>query len=155
MPTPPCALVQIRRIAVQGHPAHGQYGLFATRKIPANTFILDYVGEVHTDAREGSDYDLSLVKVAAADFATEGVVSGDSWISVGVDAAQCGNEARFVNDYRGVVERPNAAFKEARTTRGELRVSVWSGPRGIDKNEEIVVTYGKGWWAARTRASGE
>ncbi|EJD55443.1 hypothetical protein AURDEDRAFT_49930 [Auricularia subglabra TFB-10046 SS5] len=146
VPAAPCLLVQIRRITTQAHPAHGQAGLFATRKIAANTFILDYMGEIHTDVRETSDYDLSLVRLPAAEFA---VGEGD-WLSAGVDAARCGNEARFVNDYRGVAPRANAVFKEGRTGGGELRIGVWSGSRGIDKNEEIVVSYGKGWWSART-----
>lgn len=149
VPAAPCPLVQIRRITTQGHPAHGQAGLFATRKIAANTFILDYMGEVHLDVRETSDYDLSLVRLPAAQFAAV-AESESGWISVGVDAARCGNEARFVNDYRGVAPRANAVFKEWRAGGGELRISVCSGPRGIEKNEEIVVSYGKGWWSART-----
>lgn len=107
------------------------------------------MGEVHLDVRETSDYDLSLVRLPAAQFAAV-AESESGWISVGVDAARCGNEARFVNDYRGVAPRANAVFKEWRAGGGELRISVCSGPRGIEKNEEIVVSYGKGWWSART-----
>ena len=29
-----------------------------------------------------------------------------------IDAAKSGNEARFINDYRGVADRPNAEFRE-------------------------------------------
>ncbi|KZW02027.1 hypothetical protein EXIGLDRAFT_597976, partial [Exidia glandulosa HHB12029] len=141
--------VQIRRISRQDHPAQGQHGLFAARKIAPNTHIMDYLGEIHSDEREDSDYDLGLVKLAAADFHSALADARDGFVGIGVDAARCGNEARFVNDYRGVADRPNAVFKDGRTAEGELRMSVWSGPRGVDKNEEILVSYGKGWWAAR------
>jgi hypothetical protein len=40
-------LVVIRSISCPSHPAHGQSGLFAVRKIPPNTQILDYIG-IHT-----------------------------------------------------------------------------------------------------------
>ncbi len=61
-----------------------------------------------------------------------------------------GNEARFINDYRGIKSKPNALFKEGRKANGELRMSVWSDSEGIKKGEEILVSYGKSWWRART-----
>ncbi|CAK5280089.1 unnamed protein product [Mycena citricolor] len=69
-------------------------------------------GEVHCDEREESDYDLSLFR------------SND--VSIGIDASRVGNEARFVNDYRGVPaqERANAAFVEDRV--GQLRIRIES-----------------------------
>lgn len=132
---PPCALVRIRRIDEAGHPAKGQSGLFATKKIPPNTFILFYLGEVHADPREASNYDLSLFRTQ------EG-------ISIGVDAQKMGNEARFINDYRQVAAKPNAIFKEVRTEDGELRMGIWSATTEIKKGGEILVSYGKNWWKA-------
>ena len=136
----PCSLVRIRRINEIAHPAKGQSGLFATKKIPPNTFILFYLGEVHADAREASDYDLSLFRTQ------EGT-------SIGVDAQKMGNEARFINDYRGVTVKPNAIFKEVRTEVGELRIGIWSATTEIKKGEEVLVSYGKGWWKARADKS--
>jgi hypothetical protein len=133
--TPSPSLVSIRAITAPSHPAFGQYGLFAYKKIPPHAHIIDYVGQVHCEDRI-SDYDLSLYRTR------EG-------INVGVDARLMGNEARFINDYRGVRERPNAVFIERRTDSGELRMSVWSGKEGIKKGSEIVVSYGKSWWGAR------
>ncbi|KAH7104154.1 hypothetical protein BKA62DRAFT_748647 [Auriculariales sp. MPI-PUGE-AT-0066] len=129
--TTPCPLVQIRRITAQHHPAHGQCGLFAARKIAAKAHILDYFGEVHIDLREGSDYDLSLVKLRATDFPDAKIES--DWISVGIDAVRRGNEARFVNDYRGISETPNTVFQE-RVVDGQLRIGVFAGSRSISKN---------------------
>jgi SET domain-containing protein len=138
LPTPPCSHVSIRRITSKDHPAVGQYGLFATRNIAANSHICDYLGEVHAEDRI-SDYDLSLLR-------------SQGGINVGVDASRMGNEGRFVNDYRGVKAKPNAIFKEGRTPSGELRVSIWSASSKIRKGDEILVSYGKAWWRARIDA---
>ena len=133
----------------------GQFGLFAARKIPPGTYLLDYLGEVHCDDRPSSDYDLSLYRTS------------DGLISVGVDASAAGNEGRFVNDFRGIRVRPNAQFEERRTEIGELRMSIWTGSEAIKKGEEILVSikrehafvhridiefqvsYGKAWWNHR------
>lgn len=133
--TPPPVAIKV--IVAEGHPAKGQRGLFATRKIPPRSHILDYVGEAHCDERLSSDYDLSLYH------------SPDG-ISVGVDASRAGNEARFINDYRGVATRPNAIFEERRNPCGELCMAVWSGSEGIKKGQEVLVSYGKGFWQARS-----
>jgi len=69
---------------------------------------------------------------------------------VGVDAGAMGNEARFINDYRGIRSKPNAVFVESRTLQGELRMSIWSSTDPIQKGDEILVSYGKSWWRART-----
>lgn len=131
--------VAIQTISDPSHPAHGQYGLFATKKIPPRTLILDYIGEVHCDDRPASDYDLSLYRTP-------------DHISVGVDAQHAGNEARFVNDFRGINQKPNVLFQERWTEGGELRMSVWSSNEPIKKGDELLVSYGKSWWRARQGA---
>lgn len=136
--TPP---VTIKLITADSHPANGQRGLFAARKIPPRSRIIEYVGEVHCDDRPHSDYDLSLYH------SPEGT-------GVGVDASRMGNEARFINDYRGVAVRPNAVFEEHRNGRGELCMAVWSGKEEIKKGQEILVSYGKGFWQARSTGTG-
>ncbi|KAI5124430.1 hypothetical protein M0805_008314 [Coniferiporia weirii] len=139
------APVIIRRIDDPAHPALGQMGLFSTRKIPPRTHIIDYLGEAHVDDRPNSDYDLSLYRATQPE--------GGTFTSVGIDAAHMGNEARFINDYRGIKPKPNASFKERRTQSGELRMSIWSGSEVIRKGDEILVSYGKSWW--RTRRESE
>lgn len=152
----PCK-VFIRKIADSAHPAHGQCGLFAGKRIPPSTFILDYIGkmllrgdapshrastgEVHCEDRPESDYDLSLHRFPDG-------------LSVGIDASRVGNEARFTNDYRGVQEKPNAFFTDYRTQSGELRMCIKS--RGeIKRGEEILISYGKSWWSNRKDEMGE
>ncbi len=137
LPPAPQSLGVIRPITDRSHPAHGQHGLFAARKIPARTLIVEYIGEVHSDERPTSDYDVSLYRFSG---------NGEN---VGVDASSMGNEARFVNDYRGIRPRPNAEFADRRTTGGDLRMGIWSLAEGIRKGDEIVVSYGKSWWSAR------
>ena len=98
-PTGPVAHVKIQTIADPRHPACNQHGLFAAKNLDPNTFILLYCGVIHgpEEASEESNYDLSL----------------DRENSIGIDAAQYGNEARFVNDYRGVRDAgPNAEFRD-------------------------------------------
>ncbi|ATY66679.1 SET domain [Cordyceps militaris] len=140
----PSPRVRIQRIAAPSHPARGQHGLFAAQALPPGTFILAYLGRVHSSAgtAPSSDYDLWLDRDADA----------------AVDAAAAGNEARFVNDYRGVgPPRANAEFRPAFCERwGEVCVGVWvlgggRGAEGIRKGEEILVSYGKGFWEERRR----
>jgi len=130
--------VTIQRISSPSHPAYGQYGLFASKKIPPRTHIIVYAGEVHCDDRPDSDYDLSLHRAQGG-------------VNVGVDASTMGNEARFINDFRGVREKPNASFVDDRGPLGELRMSIWSVGEGIKKGEEILVSYGKSWWHSRCK----
>ncbi|KAJ3783793.1 hypothetical protein GGU10DRAFT_359827 [Lentinula aff. detonsa] len=133
----PSRFVAIRHITDPLHPAYNQYGLFASKKIPAKTHILDYFGEIHADERLTSDYDLSLVRLQSGE-------------SIGIDASTTGNEARFINDYRGVKVKPNAVFIDYRTDSGELRMGIWAANEDIKKGNELLVSYGKAWWKART-----
>ncbi|KAI0395255.1 hypothetical protein F5Y17DRAFT_457154 [Xylariaceae sp. FL0594] len=150
-PRGPCQSVRIAPINDPLHPANGQAGLFAARHLEPGTLILPYYGVVHSSlqphcaAHEQSDYDLWLNKEAG----------------VAVDADKAGNEARFVNDYRGVGQRPNAEFRECWDARyGHQCMAVFVLPtartgqgktatNGIAKGTEILVSYGKGFWAKR------
>lgn len=166
------AATTIKQIDTKGHPAFGQRGLFAAKAIPPKTFIIQYIGEIHADERPQSDYDLSLIKLSIAipftipdstsPPATTSSSSSSSrsskpeytyeYINIGIDASVMGNEARFVNDYRGTgEERPNAFFTEMKAINdGMPHMTIWSGKEGIPKGREILVSYGKGWWGART-----
>ena len=146
-PNGPYTNVKITPISNPAHPAHGQHALFANQQLPPDSFILPYLGYVHdqSDTNEASDYDLSL----------------DRELGIGVDASNIGNEARFINDYRGVFLAPNAEFRDIYVDIGngkvEKRVGVFvlsagkSGKRakGIGRGQEILVSYGKGFWSER------
>lgn len=144
LPGAPCALVRIKTISDPLHPAHGQAGLFAARTLVAHEWILDYIGLYHTagESDEHSDYDISL----------------DRESGVAVDAAAGGNEGRFVNDYRGVPGRDgrgaNVVFENRRVD-GQLRVGIRVGGKEIRKGEELLISYGKGFWAGRREDGGK
>ncbi|SCZ95302.1 BZ3500_MvSof-1268-A1-R1_Chr11-2g03418 [Microbotryum saponariae] len=141
------------------HPAKGQFGLFANAKIPPRTWIRDYLGVVHPeqDVDSTSDYDLCLARIPIfEDPSSETIAfSPVRYETIGIDATKAGNEARFINDYRGVLKRPNAVFESREwksadgTTVQGVRMSVWSGPKGVEKGSEICVSYGKGFWDGR------
>ncbi|KAI5861343.1 hypothetical protein GGS23DRAFT_147304 [Durotheca rogersii] len=143
----PSAAVRIVAIGEAAHPARGQRGLFAARRLAAGALVLPYYGVVHSAlaphgaAHEASDYDLWLDRDAG----------------LAVDAHDAGNEARFVNDYRGVRARPNCEFRECWDPRrgGERCMAVFVLPAGrnaagIAKGEELLVSYGKGFWSERS-----
>ena len=151
-PPTPSPLVRITPVTTPSHPAHGQHGLLALRTLPPSSFILFYLGTLHPSPTTDheSNYDLSL----------------DRDLDLSIDATHYGNEARFINDYRGIrLEGPNAKFRDCLVEMGpgkyERRIGVFvlnagkAGKRskGIAKGEEIVVSYGKGFWSARKEAS--
>ena len=149
--------MQIKKITDPSHPAYTQYGLFAKKKLEGNTLIIPYLGIIHAsltpsdgstiiDDHEESDYDLSLVRISADHRSNP--FSG-SHISIGVDAARAGNAGRFVNDYRGICGAPNAEFRVGHGEGGEMRMEIWSLKAGVRRGDEIVVSYGKGWWNSR------
>ncbi|KAI7917187.1 hypothetical protein M9X92_007509 [Pyricularia oryzae] len=201
-PRGPNPAVEIRPITDPHHPARGQAGLFATRRLEPGSLILPYLGEIHPgvpDAAAAADDQQEEYDYSKSDY--------DLWLSrdadVAVDAARCGNEARFVNDYRGVpgASRANSEFREVWDPRWRYRAAAaaagdgargqpvmaaqageWgmalfvlpvgkktlarrqqqqqggSGKRsvgGIEKGEEILVSYGKGFWEKRKEESGD
>jgi hypothetical protein len=147
---PPYPHVKIIKISSPTHPASGQHGLFADQNLPPDSFILSYIGYVHdkNDIDEKSDYDMSL----------------DRDFGVGVDASRIGNEARFINDYRGVAASANAEFRDIFVDIGEGKVEKRMGvfvlsagksgkrAKGIATGHEILVSYGKGFWTERSKA---
>ncbi|KAI6783471.1 Inter-alpha-trypsin inhibitor heavy chain H3-like protein [Emericellopsis cladophorae] len=127
----PCPLVKVQAITTGTHPACGQCGLFATRDLRPGTFIVPYLGRTHTSSTTDphSDYDLWLDREA----------------DLAVDASLQGNEARFVNDYRGVKDKPNAEFGVGWSEKwGQLIVGFWvlgkadEKKGAIRKGEEIL-----------------
>ena len=150
----PSALTKVALIKTPTHPASGEKGLFATRDLKPGTFIIQYIGAIHVSASSAatandphleSNYDLSL----------------DREHGIGIDSGKMGNEARFINDYRGVAERPNAEFREVWDERsGERGMGVWvleegkARWKGVRRGQEILVSYGRGFWGARRDADG-
>lgn len=152
--TSPNPQVRIEEIQLSGHPANGQYGLFAVRDIAPSTFVILYNGKIHSNDKEDtnpdSSYDLSI----------------DRELGLSIDANEMGNEARFINDYRGIGDAPNVEFADCwvqmpeddrRGFAWEHRMGVFvlnagkakKRSKGIRAREEIVVNYGRAFWKAR------
>ena len=126
--------VAIWKIVNESHPTHGQHGLFANKKIAPNEHIIDYVGLVEMNAFESktSDYIIHFVD------------------DLSCDAEKIGNEARFINDYRNISENaPNVKFLNYTNKENQLRLGVFCGSKCTKKNQELLVSYGKGFWKAR------
>ena len=116
------------------HPAAGQFGLVAYATIPPRTFLGPYLGVVHTEQESdaNSNYDLRIwaerKKMAAEDATTSADATSNpqgnpsqmqeddeeemEQIPLGVDATHAGGVLRFVNDYRGILIRPNVFFQD-------------------------------------------
>ncbi|KAJ9095972.1 hypothetical protein QFC21_005334 [Naganishia friedmannii] len=160
----PKDVARIKLVTQPDHPAKGQNGLFAVRKVEAGAKVIDYVGVIHSrtpegqeraavDEHEESDYDLSLIRCMSVPLPSESETQTEpTLIDIGIDAAKHGNAARMINDYRGIASKPNCEFRQVwDPVSGWARMEVWTLPGvGLKKGEEVLVSYGKGFWAART-----
>lgn len=130
------------------HPACGQHGMFATCDIPPRTFLFPYLGVVHTEHESdaASEYDLRLWAPIEHDL-------DEPKLALGVDATHAGSYARFVNDFRGILARPNLTFDDwsdlAPDGKRAHGIGLFSGSRPITAGTELCVSYGKGFWKAR------
>ncbi|ETO15927.1 set domain protein [Reticulomyxa filosa] len=130
--------VRIEKITDPKHPAFGGFGLFATKKIQSNFHICDYKGLVqrHETESQTSDYIIQFVD------------------GLSCDAEKYGNVARFINDYRNIAIRPNVKFENYFSKKsGHVRIGVFALNKPIRQGEELLVTYGKGFWEARKTCS--
>lgn len=153
--------VRIKQITDSSHPARGQNGLFVVRNVKPRTKVIDYVGVIHSrtppvgqaeawiDPHERSDYDLSLIRcMSTADPGETDHVP--ILVDIGIDADAQGNAARMINDYRGIGAKPNVEFRLGwDEVSGWARMEVWALSAGLKKGEEVLVSYGKGFWSAR------
>ena len=122
------------------HPAAGQCGLFAAADLAHGTWVVDYVGAVSLGEHEDktSDY--------VCDFGEHSELA--------LDAQRVGNEGRFVNDYRNTGKHANVEFRLRRDRRGELRQGIFVCAKGgVREGEELLISYGKGYWRSRIEGS--
>ena len=130
-------VAEVRPITVASHPCRGQHGLFATALIRKGAFICTYGGMAHlskdADA-EGleSDYAVNMAGIT-------------------IDAALCGSEGRYANDFHVIAARPNADYQmhnDFFTGTGWMAVHA---VRDIMPGEEITCDYGTSWWDAKNK----
>ncbi|KAI9004771.1 hypothetical protein BC832DRAFT_520054, partial [Gaertneriomyces semiglobifer] len=135
----PSPNVRIMRIQDSRHPACGEDGVFAVQNLEPFTYLMDYLGTVHYAARSEDGTDYLEDDGYTVSFHYPLLISGLTH----------GNEARFINDYRGISSRPNAFFETYRRPDGGVRVGCWTLNRAVQSGEEIVVTYGTDYWKLR------
>lgn len=124
-----------RKITDAHHPACGELGLFAAKRLPANSYVLDYVGLVTRaeEASPSSEYVMML---------------GDEG-ELAIDAEFVGNEARCINDFRNTGKTVNVKLELREDPKGSKHQSVYVGSRDIQKGEELLLSYGKAYWRER------
>jgi hypothetical protein len=112
-------LVRIGRLTDPSHPAFGQHGLFAARKLAAGTHVCDYRGVVTLTEDESKTSEYTL------------------------DAEKSGNEGRFVNDFRGTGagKKANVRFASYTDARGCTCMGVYA-LRDLLKGEGACVRSG-------------
>ena len=127
--------VRWQRVDDPNHPAFGENGLFAARRLSPGEHVVDYLGYVCLSGNEDPKSDYSATFGDAAELA--------------LDAAKVGNEARMCNDFRNTGKRANAVFDQYRDSAGDQKLAIFVDSKPISKGEEILVSYGKGFWRDR------
>ena len=123
--------VFIKKIADVAHPVCGAYGLFAAKAFRVGDVIGEYVGDVvdKDECAAGGDGYMAAL--------------GDGDGCLGCDAGKMGNEARFINDYRGCgLQNCRLSRTIIRTLPTVMVVVV----KPIKAGEEILANYGGGFW---------
>ena len=116
------------KVLGKDHPLESQRGLFATDYIPVNSVLGEYVGELTFYPEEQ--------KVSLSSYGWK-VIHPHYMFTV--DAAKGGNELAFVNDFRGIENKPNVIPKLL--AHGNLHYFCFVAARQIVPNEEILVDY--------------
>ena len=160
------AKVKSSRILNPSHPANGQNGLFSQQRISPGSFIIDYIGIVYyyyspNENDPGSCVDTIFQKCLCKRCKAQSEMSEKSDYTLSflapylaIDAGRRGNEARMINDYRGVAARPNARF-DLYLKNGRLRMGVFAlNNVSIERGQEILISYGKSFWSARNDLKG-
>ena len=109
--------VRWQLITDERHPAKGEYGLFAQRKLERGEHVIDYLGLVTLKGNESktSDYTASF---------------GDD-NELALDAERMGNEARMINDFRNT---GRASQRAVRPVQGRRRGPQTGGVRGTPRH---------------------
>jgi len=114
----------------QNHPLYGEQGLYTTKKFEKFDVIGEYLGII-----VGSEVKCGHYLAALED------KSNDE--SLGLDAANCGNEMRFINSYIGIDFSPNVTMRTVYMNTYPHLVIV--ATRDIDIGEELLLDYGEAY----------
>ena len=127
--------VSIRRVETPGHPAFGQYGLYATINFVMGDVLGEYTGKV-MPGHWGGEYVTRLWNTGAK----------SDYYRPGVDAQLMGNELRMINDYRGVPGATGPNCKFSRTAIRGYRAALIVAIAPIAPDQEFLLDYGEVYW---------
>lgn len=122
--------VQVRHLPTH-HLLHGQQGLFATRAFTPYDLVGEYTGRVVPEGCGGS-YCAALEDKPAH-------------LSLGIDASDCGNEARFVNCYFNLVPEASLVFRTCFIDTYPHLLLVCTRP--VEAEAELLLDYGDSYIA--------
>lgn len=106
----------------ENHLLNGEYGLLATKNLQRYSILGEYTGEVN---KKDSKYSAFLLE------------------SYGVDANECGNEMRFINDYRNIADKPNVRLERTYIDKKPKVLVIVI--EDINEGEEILLDYGESY----------
>lgn len=129
--------ITLEMIRNESHPCYCQRGVFATQDILPGEAIGEYVGELRL-------VDHRFKNVAGYTYSMTLRVIGNLLLIV--DASRKSNEIPFINDYRGIKEKPNVRAVGA-IHKGYLMPLI-EAISPIYKGEELLTDYGKGYWTS-------
>jgi SET domain-containing protein len=122
------------KLEVKKSALHGR-GLFSLEEIPWGTRIIEYKGEVISDA------------VAEERIARGADCIFEAGAGENIDGTVRGNEARYVNHAR---RKPNCFI-----LREGGKIWIVAGIEGIERGEELTFDYGSGYYPRRARRGAE
>ena len=136
-------LVEIRSIKDYRHPCFGQHGVFLTRDVPRDAIVCVYGGQLK-DANEpnSSDYVVGLDKSFL----------GGRGEELDVDAAEYGNEARFINHSgKGARRIPgtkghNCMMVQYFCPLTGMKIIAIETMTSLKAGTELTLDYGEAYW---------
>lgn len=111
----------------KNHPLYGEQGLYTTKKFEKFDVIGEYLGIIVGPEVKSGHYLAALEDKSNDD-------------SLGLDAATCGNEMRFINSYIGIDFSPNVTMRTVYMNTYPHLVIV--ATRDIEIGEELLLDYG-------------
>lgn len=124
--------VQVKVLS-DDHKLCGQKGLFATQEWEQFDIVGEYVGRI-IDNYTSNAYVADLYR-------------SDNGSNLGIDALNSGNELRYINDYRGIKDKPNCKISKATIDRKPVILIVIIDK--IEEGEELLMDYGEGYWGEK------
>ena len=123
--------VYIDEIIDEKHPVYGQKGLFSKRRWEKFEVIGNYCGII-CDPSATNKYVARLYH----DLSSEETLC--------INALECGNELRYINDYRNIAEEPNTKFISSNINGNQQILVIVT--KDILPYTEILIDYGVDYW---------